>query len=220
MYALSRNSPGELMIRFRRWLPAACLLACSFSQARAQDAGAAIAEMGRTPEYAQEIYKALVDYEATLPAHCPKIEFSGAAHTTLLGAVKFGGGGRITDGRWKETAEGHACGAQRLYNVLVVERYGVRTFAALAPGSTEASPELQQQTGAALKQALDGCAPLVADTHLEGNKSHRQPDGSMSSWKETWEVHACEKDYTVPIVFIPDQSGISIALPKSKLAAH
>lgn len=213
----------ETMHHVVRWVLAVWMGVSFLGMARAQDAGAAIAALNQTREYGLGVYRAAVEYEDTLRTHCKNIDFHGDSRTTILGNVKLDASGKIVDGRWQETASGSACGATRAYNVLVVERFGLLTFSYMYPGSSNAGPELQQQTVEALKHwiaAGSGCPLEVLDTHLEGNKSERQPDGSMSRWRESWEVRACDHAYTVPITYLPDPKGISIGLPQGKPIAH
>jgi hypothetical protein len=206
-----------------RDLFAAGLVACLTGSAGAQSATDAIQALGQTPEYGSSIYRALLDYEETLPAHCKSIEFSGSAHTTVLAKPTLDASGKILNGRWKETAEGSACGEQRTYNVLVSFNEGKSSFAWMLPGNSNADHQLQSDTMLGLAGVMPSpplCRLEVMDTGVDGEPSHPMANGKMSPWRESWTIRACETTYTVPVVYTPDPTGISIAVVKEKIAAR
>lgn len=41
--------------------------------------------------------------------------------------------------------------------------------------------------------------------------------GSLSPWKESWEMRICGKEYVVPIVYGPDSTGTRIQISPSEI---
>lgn len=135
--------------------------------------------------------------------------------------------GRIISGAWKVVVAEEGCGSQRQLNVLVsADRLGRLSMTPLLPGNTYA--DAAQQSAAIRYASLAvGAVPgarepscnisYVADTQFVAEDTGGpQPGARSSPWRERWTLATCTLQLIVPMRFIPDSTGITIAPGSSK----
>lgn len=186
-----------------------------------QDTRTLILKTRGTDEYRDSIRKSVLAYEDTLDGHCKDVSLDfDSGRERILAPLEKDGAGRMTAGTWRETVPGTACNDKRSFNVEVdVTPKGLR-FTPTFPGEAAGDPELQNDTLRNVDMDFQvlkistrkSCHPQVLDTHAVGPASTPMPNGILSQWKESWDVRACGKVFTVPITFIPDDHGTSISV--------
>lgn len=179
--------------------------------------------LAQSSDNREALTQALLAYEDTLNTHCKKLDLEADVHIVVLRSIQLDKNGHVADGAWKETVLGAACGVKRLYNAFVDVHGGKPAFTYMLPGTSDADPELQQDTFASLPQvvpAAKSCSIEVLDTRLDGRHAQRLSNGLAGRWREKWEIRACQKLYTVSVLFIPDSSGTGVSISPKDVVRH
>ena len=221
------------MISFGRCAASVVLVLSSFGLLAAQDSGAGVSTGDPTMQfmlaqknssgYRAKIQAAILSYEKGLDARCKSVNLdfdSGGVQDKILAPLYTNENGVAVAGSWRETVSGTACGEERKFNVRVDATLSGLQFTATFPGEAAGDPDLQHDTLKNIESTLEmrgieikkGCHLEVIDTHLVGPEPSLQESGSLSPWKETWEVKSCGTVYSVPIAYASDGKGTFIEI--------
>ena len=152
---------------------------------------------------------------------CPTAHYTIARKFSLYLPVGLDGAGNISSGAWKQMVDAEGCGVRRVLNVLVSaqDAKGL-SITPLLPGSTHADMVLQRDAVKFAAQALAtvpggreaNCkVGYVADTEFIAQEDTVEPGGKGPAWREMWTLASCTQKMLVPMRFIPDATGTSIA---------
>jgi len=155
---------------------------------------------------------------------CPTLKSSGPA-VAVTRPVTFGQDGRMTSGAWWERLPVSGCNNDTILNIFFAVSSDSKINTTTGhPGTTHADLVLQHD---ALQYAYQAAATQgkacnhfdVMNTRFEGYglKKPPTPDPGVGSrfrpWWETWTIIGCGHLYDMPMNFIPDQTGTTIAVP-------
>jgi len=174
-----------------------------------------------SPGYRDSVQRSILVYESHLDNHCKDVNLeldSVDVRDRILALLEVDDHGTAIAGSWRESIPGTACNEKRRFNVRVdVTRQGLR-YTTTFPGDAAGNPELQNDTLKNIRTDLQimglstkkSCSLEVVDTHLVGPQSTVQDNGTMSPWKESWDVRTCRNTYVVPVAYHPDSRGTAI----------
>jgi hypothetical protein len=165
---------------------------------------------------------------ATLPpeifARCATLRAPGGK-TSVVKPITFSADGIPLSGEWMSRLPVAGCGNDTVINLLFSASSAdgkIRTLV-LAPGTTIASPPLQQdalsRANAGFESRARDCpTSILTNTRFEGFgiKDPPVPDpgpnaGRMRPWWETWTVKGCGKTIDVPLNFVPEATGATVS---------
>ena len=153
---------------------------------------------------------------------CPSATFSFTGRVAVYVTPERDPAGALTKGAWKQQVHEEGCGHERLLNVLVaVQGPGRIGTMPLLPGGTRGDPQLQRDgiryamiaTQVAAKDCKQG---YVEETEFADQGDKAIQGGKSPPWREVWTVVACGRKAQVPMRFIPDATGTTIAADAAK----
>jgi hypothetical protein len=178
----------------------------------------------QSQSYQELIRRALGAIPPAVFQKCPSL-ISSASTVTVIEPVSFAKSGYPNAGSWKQNFPVSGCGNDTVLHIYFTATVDERIHTAVGlPGSTHADLTLQRdgvvyaQIGA--RNVVRDCKHFdVRNTKFEnyGLAEPATPDPGPGKgrrpWWETWTMTGCGEIVDVPIDFMPDTTGTTIAQP-------